>query len=88
MSPCHHNKCVGVKQAMTATMKDFSAMAADWAALPMVLTVEELSAVLGIGQSKAYRLMSEPGFPSVKIGKTSKVYRDGLRRYLETRLES
>ena len=69
-------------------MKQCNAEVSDWSALPMVLTVEEMCTVLGIGQSKAYRLMAEPGFPRVKIGKTCKVYRDGLRRYLESRLES
>ena len=67
----------------TNTAKQYTSVPAEWADMPMVLTVEEVCAILGIGQSKAYRLMSEPGFPMVKIGKTYKIYRDGLRRYLE-----
>ena len=64
-------------------IKQFSAATAEWANMPVVLTIDEMCAILGIGESKAYRLLSEPGFPRVKIGKTYKVYRDGLRRYLE-----
>ena len=63
--------------------KQFAAATAEWADMPVVLTINEMCAILGIGESKAYRLLSEPGFPRVKIGKTYKVYRDGLRRYLE-----
>ena len=71
---------------MTTTLsqtKQFAAATAEWADMPVVLTIDEMCAILGIGESKAYRLLSEPGFPRVKIGKTYKVYRDGLRRYLE-----
>lgn len=68
------------------TIKQFTAAPVEWANMPMVLTIDEMSAILGIGGSKAYRLLYEPGFPRVKIGKTYKVYRDGLRRYLEERV--
>ena len=70
----------------TTTMKKSNSTPFDWAAMPVVLTVEELRTVLGIGVSKAYRLMAEPGFPKVKIGSKYKVYRDGLRRYLENQI--
>ena len=66
-----------------SALKQFAAATAEWANMPVVLTIDEMCAILGIGESKAYRLLSEPGFPRVKIGKTYKVYRDGLRRYLE-----
>ena len=71
----------------TSTMKQCNSTPFDWTAMPVVLTVEEMRAVLGIGESKAYRLMAEPGFPKVKIGNMYKVYRDGLRRYLENQIE-
>ena len=66
-----------------SAIKQFTAATAEWTDMPVVLTIDEMCAILGIGESKAYRLLSEPGFPRVKIGKTYKVYRDGLRRYLE-----
>ena len=69
------------------TTKPYAAVPADWANLPMVLTVEEICAILGIGESKAYRLMAEPGFPRIRIGRTYKVYRDGLKKYLEASIE-
>lgn len=58
----------------------------DWATMPIVMTVDEMKAVLGIGANRAHQLMSEPGFPRVKIGKTYKIYRDGLRRYFEKQI--
>ena len=71
----------------TNTQKQFLSAQAEWAQMPIVLTVEEVGAILGIGQQKAYRLITKPGFPMVKIGKTYKIYRDGLRSYLEGHIE-
>ena len=66
------------------TMNQYNAAFADWAQMPVVLTVKEMARVLGIGRRKAYELINEPGFPCVKLGGSYKVYTEGLRHYLET----
>ena len=68
---------------MTTTMKQYSATPADWAPMPLVLTVKEMARILGIGQRKAYELVEEPGFPIVKLGGCYRVNTAGLRQYLE-----
>lgn len=35
--------------------------------LPLMLSVQELSAVLGVSRTSAYELTKEKGFPSVKV---------------------
>ena len=37
--------------------------------LPLSLTVNDISQILGIGKQNAYSLCHSKGFPSVKIGK-------------------
>lgn len=68
---------------MATTVKQYNATPADWAQMPLVLTVKEMARVLGIGQRKAYELVEEPGFPIVKLGGIYRVNTDGLRQYLE-----
>ena len=69
--------------APMTTMKQYNAATADWAQMPLVLSVNEMARVLGIGRRKAYELINEPGFPRVKLGGIYKVNTGGLRRYLE-----
>ena len=69
---------------MTTTLKQFNAAPADWAQMPIVITVKEMAQVLGIGRRKAYELVEEPGFPMVKLGGMYRVNTDGLRQYLES----
>lgn len=49
----------------------------------MALTVEELAAVLGISRSCAYKLIREPGFPVVYIGRRALIPRKSLEKWLE-----
>ena len=68
------------------TMSQYNAAFADWAQMPVVLTVKEMARILGIGRRKAYELINEPGFPRVKLGSSYKVYREGLRSYIEKQI--
>ena len=65
-------------------MKQYNATLADWARMPLVLSVKEMARVLGIGRRKAYQLLADPGFPSIKLGGNYKINTEGLRNYLET----
>jgi len=62
-------------------VKQYNATPADWAQMPLVLTVKEMARVLGIGQRKAYELVEEPGFPIVKLGGCYRVNTAGLDVY-------
>ena len=66
------------------TEKQYNATLADWARMPIVLTVKEMARVLGIGRRKAYELIDEPGFPCIKLGGNYKINTEKLRQYLET----
>lgn len=49
----------------------------------MALTVEELAAALSISRSYAYKLIREPGFPVVYIGRRALIPRRALEKWLE-----
>lgn len=46
------------------------------------LSVQELASQLGIGLSKAYALVKEPDFPTVRIGTRILIPIDGLHEWL------
>lgn len=46
------------------------------------LSVQELASQLGIGLSKAYALVKEPDFPTVRIGTRILIPVDGLHEWL------
>lgn len=51
---------------------------------PLVLTVNEVMEILGIGRRKAYELMDQPGFPCIRIGeKLKRVNRDAFFEWIE-----
>lgn len=56
--------------------------------LPLLLTVSELAQVLGVGRTRAYEQIREPGFPAIRIGKQIRIPRDALLRWFESRAES
>ena len=51
--------------------------------LPLMLTVEEVAGVLGIGIAHAYEVARRRGFPTIKIGSRIIVPRDRLIQWLE-----
>ena len=46
--------------------------------LPLALSAEDVSQVLGISRANAYALMHSKGFPTLKIGKRMTVPKDKL----------
>ena len=54
--------------------------------LPLALSAEEVSLVLGISRANAYALMHSKGFPTLKIGKRMTVPKDKLIEWIEKQL--
>ena len=51
--------------------------------LPLVLTVVDLTTVLGIGRNAAYELVRSGKIKAVRIGNTYRIPRQELCRFLE-----
>ena len=47
------------------------------------ISVQELSAQMGISLPKAYELVKTPGFPTIRIGKRMLVSREKFLEWLE-----
>lgn len=54
--------------------------------LPLALSAEDVSQVLGISRANAYALMHSKGFPTLKIGKRMTVPKDKLMEWIEKQL--
>lgn len=50
--------------------------------LPLVLSVKQLAAVLGIGINSAYQLVRSERIRSIQVGKQYKIPKDALEDYL------
>ncbi len=55
--------------------------------LPVVLQVQTVADVLGIGRAHAYQLVREPGFPSILIGSRIVVHRDKFIEWINKKAE-
>lgn len=53
--------------------------------LPMILRVEDLMPLLGIGRNTAYELIRSGQIRSVRIGRQIRVPRETLREFLDGR---
>lgn len=51
--------------------------------LPLILSVPEVAAVLGISRAGAYELVRSVGFPSLRIGSRIVVPRDKLIAWID-----
>ena len=49
----------------------------------MLLNVEEMAQVLGIGRSKAYELVHSAGFPMIRIGRTMRIPKAQLEIWIK-----
>ncbi len=52
------------------------------------MSVQELSAHMGISLPKAYELVKEPGFPTIRIGARILIPVDGFKAWLKEKSES
>ena len=55
--------------------------------LPLMLSVPEVSEVLGISRAGAYELVRSKGFPKVKIGNRIVVPKEKFIRWIEDQTE-
>ena len=50
----------------------------------LVLTLKEMSELLGICRNTAYKLVASEGFPVIRVGRKYLIPVDGLREWLKT----
>lgn len=55
-----------------------------WDQYPPLLSLTETAKILRRGYRCALDLCHTPGFPALRVGRTWRVSRDGLRRWVET----
>lgn len=53
-----------------------------WAELPLVLTVEDLMPVLGVGRNTAYELVRSGKIRSFKVGNQYRIPRDAVVEFV------
>ena len=68
---------------MTRSKKNTAGKPTTATQLSPMMTVAEVAELLGFGQNFAYRLVSKPGFPAVKVGNSYRIFREGLMEWLE-----
>jgi excisionase family DNA binding protein len=54
----------------------------DWSAVPLVLSVEEAAALLGIGRNGAYQLVADGRLPAIRLGRRVVIARQALEQLL------
>ncbi len=52
------------------------------------ISVQELAAQMGISLPKAYELVKQPGFPTLRIGTRILIPVEGFKEWLRTKSES
>lgn len=55
----------------------------DWDKLPLLLKVKDVQKVLGVSKNVAYELVNSKNFPAVRIGRSFRVPKEGLKAWLE-----
>ena len=52
---------------------------------PLLLTIPQVAAMLGLGRTKVYDLIDPEGLPTVKLGTARRIPRQGLETWLTRR---
>lgn len=55
--------------------------------LPAFFGPRELAIVLGIGVTKAYQLSKSDGFPSMRLGRSIRISKEGLKAWVRMQTE-
>jgi excisionase family DNA binding protein len=55
--------------------------------LPLLLTTSEVGALLGIGRTKVFEMLASGELPAVRIGRSVRISRDLLERWVDAKLE-
>ena len=53
---------------------------------PLLLTIPQVSAMLGLGRSKIYDLIRDEGLPSAKFGTAVRVPAEELKQWVKQRI--
>lgn len=64
-------------------MKGNSLQEKNWESLPALLSVRQFQELTGFGRVRCYELCNSKNFPALRIGRTIRINRDGLRRWIE-----
>lgn len=56
--------------------------------LPLLLTVEEMAAVLRIGRNPAYQLVKDGSIQSIRVGRSIRIPRNALIQFVERTQQS
>ena len=59
-----------------------------FAELPSVLTIEQLAHALAVSRSTVYRLVNNKLLRTIKVGRTVRITKDSLIRYLNTAMSA
>lgn len=64
-------------------MKQARKVCKDWDNLPMLMDVDTTALALNVSYSTAIRLCRAGTIPAIQFGRTWRVHRDALRKYVE-----
>jgi excisionase family DNA binding protein len=53
---------------------------------PLLLTIPQVAAMLGLGRTKVYDLIEHEGLPTVKLGTARRIPRQGLEAWITRRI--
>jgi excisionase family DNA binding protein len=53
---------------------------------PLLLTIPQVAAMLGLGRSKVYDLIVHEGLPTVKLGTAGRIPRQALEAWITQRI--
>lgn len=53
---------------------------------PLLLTIPQVAALLGLGRTKVYDLIDHEGLPTVKLGTARRIPRQALEAWLTQRI--
>jgi excisionase family DNA binding protein len=60
----------------------------NWEDLPLILSVKDVSMILGIGRNAVYNLFHRKGFPKMIFGRNFRVEKNSLRDWLKSESET
>ena len=63
------------------TMEDFKRTVAQ----PLLLSIPDVAASLGLGRSKVYELIAKEGLPVIRFGRSVRVSAASLQKWVEQR---
>jgi excisionase family DNA binding protein len=59
----------------------------DWAQSPGMMTVRDVQLLFGLSEKTAYKVVSHKDFPKVRVGRSIRVPKAALQRWVEAQTE-